>query len=225
MLAGSNVEHRQDQNFTGMQSNLNMDSDWNMIDTPISNLPPTGPLASGVIAAPDQHQSSSSCQKNINVDGTDHRDPDNEDQSYITKAGSRGSVRPRTGMKRDRYWNTILLVLTIPCKWIKMTKMSSCHCVQLARDTFVSTTCSGLCHLDPCTYWNTNPVNPWLHVISCIIMTITMLCPLDLFTKDMFVSTICFGPCHLDPCLPLMTCIETPTHSILGSKFDSLHRY
>ena len=103
MLAGSNVEHRQDQNFAGMQSNLNMDSDWNMIDTPISNLPLVGPMASGAITAPDQHQSSSSCQKNINVDGTDLGDPDNEDQSYVTKVGSRGSVRPRTGVKRDRY--------------------------------------------------------------------------------------------------------------------------
>lgn len=103
MLAGSNVEHRQDQNFAGMQSNLNMDSDWNMIDTPISSLPPADPLASGAVVALDQHQSSSSCQKNINVDGIDLRDLDNEDQSYVTKAGSRGSVRPRTGAKRDRY--------------------------------------------------------------------------------------------------------------------------
>ena len=103
VLAGSNVEHRQDQNFAGMQSNLNMDSDWNMIDTPISDLAPVGPLASGAVAAPDQHQSSSSCQRNINVDGTDLKDPDNEDQSYVTKVGSRGSIRPRAGVKRDRY--------------------------------------------------------------------------------------------------------------------------
>lgn len=103
MLARSNVEHRQDQNFAGMQSNLNMDSDWNMIDTPISDLPPVGPLASGAITALDQHQSSSSCQKNINVDGNDLKDLDNEDQSYVTKVGSRGSIRPRTGVKRDRY--------------------------------------------------------------------------------------------------------------------------